>query len=56
MALYEFSYRDDAQGRRYRGVMADEVQKVHPDAVAVDESGYMSVDYARLGIDFKEVA
>lgn len=56
LALYEFSYRDDAQGRRYRGVMADEVQKVHPDAVAVDESGYMSVDYARLGIDFKEVA
>lgn len=56
LALYEFSYRDDAQGRRYRGVMADEVQKVRPDAVAADESGYMRVDYARLGIDFKEVA
>ncbi len=55
LPLYVFSYRDDPQGRRYQGVMADEVQKVRPDAVAVDESGYLCVDYAALGIEFKEV-
>ncbi len=54
--LYQFSYRDDAQSRRYIGVMADEVQTAFPDAVSLDESGYMRVDYDRLGIDFKEVA
>ena len=55
LPLYVFSYRDDPKGRRYLGVMADEVQKAFPDAVAVNDSGYMSVDYAALGIEFKEV-
>lgn len=55
LPLYVFSYRDDPQERRYQGVMADEVQKVRPDAVAMDESGYLCVDYAALGIEFKEV-
>lgn len=53
--LYQFSYRYDAQGSRYIGVMADEVQKSFPDAVSEDESGYMRVDYEKLGIEFKEV-
>lgn len=55
LPLYVFSYRDDPEGRRYRGVMADEVKKAFPDMVAVNDSGFMSVDYAALGIDFKEV-
>ena len=55
LPLYVFSYRDDPEGRRYQGVMADEVKKVFPDMVAVNDSGFMSVDYAALGIDFKEV-
>lgn len=53
--LYEFSYIGDAE-RRFVGVMADEVQAVRPDAVVTDESGHLAVNYALLGIEFKEVA
>lgn len=53
--LYEFSYVDDPDMRRYRGVMADEVIAVDPYAVEFDDQGYARVNYARLGIEFKEV-
>ena len=53
--LYEFSYIDDPDMRRYVGVMADEVIAYDPRAVSFDEHGYARVDYARLGIPFKEV-
>jgi hypothetical protein len=53
--LYEFAYIN-GDGRRYCGVMADEVELKYPAAVARDESGFASVDYGLLGIDFKEVA
>jgi hypothetical protein len=53
--LYEFGYIDDPDMRRYRGVMADEVIAYDPRAVSFDEHGYARVDYARLGIEFKEV-
>lgn len=53
--LYEFSYIDDPDMRRYQGVMADEVITYDPHAVSFDEHGYAMVDYARLGIEFKEV-
>lgn len=53
--LYEFGYIDDPDMRRYVGVMADEVIAYDPRAVSFDEHGYARVDYARLGIPFKEV-
>ena len=56
LALYEFSYLADSDARRYHGVMADEVRGKFPDAVQLDESGYLRVDYQMLGIEFKEVA
>jgi hypothetical protein len=37
-------------GRRERGVMADEVEKLLPGAVSIHPSGYKMVDYGRLGI------
>ena len=49
--LYEFNYIDQP-GDRYRGVMADEVLKVRPDAVVRNRKGYMMVNYTRLGIPF----
>ena len=52
--LYEFAYTKDPS-RRYVGVMADEVAVSYPDAVVTDSSGYMAVDYGRLGIEFKEL-
>lgn len=41
-------YEYDIFGRRERGVMADEVEKIVPEAVSTDKSGFQVVDYARL--------
>nr|WP_252980241.1 tail fiber domain-containing protein [Delftia acidovorans] len=54
LPLYEFAYTAEP-GRRYVSVMADEVQERFPDAILLDESGFMRVDYDALGIEFKEV-
>ncbi|MCK0127379.1 tail fiber domain-containing protein [Erythrobacter sp. F6033] len=52
--LYLFDYKpefaDLCEGQNVFGPMADEVQKVRPDAVSEHSSGYSMVDYARLGI------
>ncbi len=37
-------------GRRERGVMADEVEKIVPDAVIVQPNGFKTVNYSMLGI------
>lgn len=55
LTIYEFSYIDDPDMRRYQGVMADEVIAVDPYAVSYDDHGIARVNYARLGIEFKEV-
>lgn len=41
-------YEYEIFGRRERGVMADEVREVIPDAVSEHDSGYLMVDYGRL--------
>jgi len=48
--IYEFSYLGDP--RRYRGVMADEVQEVRPDAVVTGDDGFMRVNYTAIGVPF----
>lgn len=53
--LYEFRYLNDESGKRYRGVMADEVAKVDSEAVQYNEAGYAMVDYGRLGLSMQEV-
>jgi hypothetical protein len=55
LTIYEFNYLDQPE-KRYRGVMADEVQETYPEAVVTDDSGYLMVNYALLGIEFEEVA
>jgi hypothetical protein len=55
LTLYEFNYID-APHIRYRGVMADEVEMVYPDAVYETEYGFKAVHYDMLGIELKEVA
>ena len=57
--LYEFSYIH-GDGKRFVGVMADEVAKLYPEAVVYDkpadgDESFASVNYALLGIEFKEV-
>lgn len=51
--IYEFSYKGSP--RRFRGVMAQEVQKINPNAVINTPSG-LAVDYGRIGVEFKEVS
>jgi hypothetical protein len=44
IGIYEY----DIRGRRERGVMAQELFPIMPDAVAVDGDGYYMVNYAAL--------
>ena len=45
--IYEYNYKGD--DKVYRGVMAQEVQKVAPEAV-IEKDGVLRVDYDKLGI------
>ncbi len=47
LPIYEFSYVWGPE--RHRGVMAQEALMYKPEAVAVDEYGYLAVDYAQIG-------
>lgn len=55
IGLYLFDYKPsfrDAWGHgRQFGVMADEVERVMPEAVRMNSDGYRTVDYAMLGIE-----
>ena len=55
LTLYEFNYIGD-EHKRYRGVMADEVEMLYPDAVVDTDEGYKAVLYEHLGIKFEEVS
>ena len=52
--LYEFAYKSDPTAR-YLGVMADEVLQVMPSAVHTNAEGFMSVDYAALGLEMTKL-
>jgi hypothetical protein len=49
--VVEYTY----QGKRWRGVIAQEVQKKRPDAVYHYGNGKLGVFYSRIGIELKEV-
>lgn len=49
--LYDFRFISDPLKILCRGVMADEVQRVRPDAVSEDQ-GFLKVDYQKIGIPF----
>ena len=49
--VYEFNYT--GHGQKFVGVMADEVEKLVPDAV-VEIGGYKHVDYGMIGVKFRE--
>jgi hypothetical protein len=54
LPLYEFDYIGGS-GKRYLGVMADDVEKKFPDMVFTMPDGYKAVNYAGLGIEMMEV-
>ena len=54
LRLYEFEYKM-LPGIKFVGVMADEVEKVYPEAVIENKHGIKSVNYEMLGIEMVEV-
>jgi hypothetical protein len=55
LTIYEFNYIGDTS-KRFRGVMAQEVEMSYPDAVTQTKLGFKAVNYELLGIEFKEVS
>jgi hypothetical protein len=51
--LYDFNYKWGE--KRFRGVMAQEVKEMYPDAVYVSGAGWLGVYYDKLGIEMKEI-
>jgi len=54
LPLYEFDYINGS-GRRFLGVMAQDVLEKYPDMVFTMPDGFMAVNYAGLGIEMVEV-
>jgi hypothetical protein len=54
LPLYEFEYINGS-GRRFLGVMAQDVLETHPEMVFTMPDGFMAVNYAGLGIEMMEV-
>ena len=52
--LYEYEYTF-LPGKKFRGVMADEVEVVMPEAVFTDANGFKSVNYGMIGVEMVEV-
>lgn len=50
--LYKFAYKAQPN-KKYIGVMADEVEKTHPDAVSRGKDGFKTVDYGKIGVKFR---
>ena len=51
LELYRFRYKGSDR-TAYVGVMAQEVQKIEPEAVWPDHNGYLVVNYDRIGVKF----
>lgn len=54
LPIYEFNYTH-VPDKRFRGVMAQDVEKVYPDAVFELHDGIKAVNYDMLGIEMEEV-
>ena len=52
--IYEWNYKS-APDTRYRGVMAHEILEKHPEAVALQPDGYMSVYYGKIDVKMEMV-
>lgn len=51
--MYVFNYKNDK--KKYRGVMAQDIEKTHPDAISRTDDGLMMVDYSKLSVNMTEV-
>jgi hypothetical protein len=53
---YNFKFIRDETQSVYYGVMAQDIQESHPDAVSKDQDGYLMVDYSLIDVDYKKVS
>lgn len=51
--MYVFNYKGDK--KKYRGVMAQDIEKTHPEAISRTDDGLMMVDYSKLPVNMTEV-
>lgn len=56
LGLGVYRYRYKGLDGVYEGVMAQEVEVMHPGAVTVRPHGYKAVNYAKLGLEMRRVA
>lgn len=54
--IVEFTYKSDPQEKRYVGAIAQEVRKLSPEAVGEDYSGFLTVRYDMIDVNFMEVS
>lgn len=56
LPIYTFEYINKEHGKgRYEGVMAQDVEKIYPNAVSISSEGYRKVDYSKIGIEFRRI-
>ena len=55
LGIYKFNYIG-YPNKKYIGAMVDEVEKIFPDAVGESPDNYLSVNYNKIDIEFREVA
>ena len=53
--VYEWNYKTD-KNTRYRGVIAQDVVKIDPMAVAIRPDGYLGVHYDKIDVDMEVVS
>lgn len=53
-SIYSFNYRNDPEKVKYRGVMAQDIQEIMPEAVQ-NIGGLLAVNYNKIGIEFRRV-
>ncbi|MFN4201956.1 MAG: tail fiber domain-containing protein [Tabrizicola sp.] len=56
LGLGVYQYRYKGMDGVYEGVMAQEVEVMHPGAIKALPMGYKAVNYAKLGLELKRVA
>lgn len=49
LGIYEFAYKGDPSGQRFRGVLASEVERLYPQAVSW-QNGQRMVNYGLIGV------
>jgi hypothetical protein len=56
LAIYEFEYKNKSLGEGvFQGVMAQDLLQSNPEAVLSDDSGFLSVDYSLIDVEFKRI-